>query len=648
MCGICGVASTRGGQIPSPALLDRMSSAITHRGPDDEGSVIRDGVGLAMRRLEIIDPAGGHQPIHNEDETIWIVFNGEIYNYPDLAAEMVSKGHRSYTKTDTEVVVHAYEEWGEACLERLNGMFAFALWDSRSRRLLLARDRMGIKPLYYRLTGERLAFASEIKSLLADPEVPRVIDLDALDQYLAMEYVPSPRSIFKGISKLTPGHFLSWDQETGRERIVRYWNVDLRASEQPGAGGGKTDDQQAAELREVLKESVRRELISDVPLGVFLSGGIDSSAVAAMMSELTPGNVSSFSIGFNDPSFDESAYARQVAKHLGTNHHELVLEAHMMSDLVPTITAGLDEPLGDASIIPTYLLSQFTRSHVKVALGGDGGDELFAGYPTMAAHRIAGYYNRLPGSVRHGLIAPLVNWLPVSLNNLSFDFRAKRFVSGADRELGSRHLRWLGSFDEWERGALLSVDVRKQLSSDSALDIVAGHLADQDFSDPLNQVLYLDMKLYLEGDILVKLDRASMMNSLEARVPLLNVELVEHVARLPLSLKLRRLRSKYLLKHALRDVLPAEILERKKKGFGIPVGKWVQGPLRDQFEDALHSDRIGSQGLLDPAAVSALLDDHLAGRRDNRKQLWTLYMFERWYDNFAAAAPSHSAGIRSA
>jgi asparagine synthase (glutamine-hydrolysing) len=648
MCGICGVASTRGGQIPSPALLDRMSSAITHRGPDDEGSVIRDGVGLAMRRLEIIDPAGGHQPIHNEDETIWIVFNGEIYNYPDLAAEMVSKGHRSYTKTDTEVVVHAYEEWGEACLERLNGMFAFALWDSRSRRLLLARDRMGIKPLYYRLTGERLAFASEIKSLLADPEVPRVIDLDALDQYLAMEYVPSPRSIFKGISKLTPGHFLSWDQETGRERIVRYWNVDLRASEQPGAGGGKTDDQQAAELREVLKESVRRELISDVPLGVFLSGGIDSSAVAAMMSELTPGNVSSFSIGFNDPSFDESAYARQVAKHLGTNHHELVLEAHMMSDLVPTITAGLDEPLGDASIIPTYLLSQFTRSHVKVALGGDGGDELFAGYPTMAAHRIAGYYNRLPGSVRHGLIAPLVNRLPVSLNNLSFDFRAKRFVSGADRELGSRHLRWLGSFDEWERGALLSVDVRKQLSSDSALDIVAGHLADQDFSDPLNQVLYLDMKLYLEGDILVKLDRASMMNSLEARVPLLNVELVEHVARLPLSLKLRRLRSKYLLKHALRDVLPAEILERKKKGFGIPVGKWVQGPLRDQFEDALHSDRIGSQGLLDPAAVSALLDDHLAGRRDNRKQLWTLYMFERWYDNFAAAAPSHSAGIRSA
>jgi asparagine synthase (glutamine-hydrolysing) len=625
-----------------------MSSAITHRGPDDEGSVIRDGVGLAMRRLEIIDPAGGHQPIHNEDETIWIVFNGEIYNYPDLAAELSSKGHRSYTRTDTEVVVHAYEEWGEACLQRLNGMFAFALWDSRKRRLLLARDRFGIKPLYYRLTEDRLAFASEIKSLLADPEVPREIDLNALDQYLAMEYVPSPRSIFVGISKLPPGHCLTWDQETGRERIARYWNVDLRPSEERGAGAGKTDDEHAADLREVLRESVRRELISDVPLGVFLSGGIDSSAIAAMMSELTPGNVSSFSIGFNDPSFDESAYARQVAKHLGTNHHELVLEAHMMSDLVPTIASGLDEPLGDASIIPTYLLSKFTRSHVKVALGGDGGDELFAGYPTVAAHRIAGYYNRLPGPVRRGLIAPIVKRLPVSLDNLSIDFRAKRFVSAADREVGSRHLAWLGSFDEGARGSLLSAEVRSQLSPDQALDIVAGHLADQDLSDPLNQVLYLDMKLYLEGDILVKLDRASMLNSLEARVPMLNVELVEHVARLPLSLKLRRLRSKFLLKHALRDVLPPDILHRKKKGFGIPVGKWIRGSLRDDFRDALDPGRIGSQGLLDPGAVSQLLDDHLAGRRDNRKQLWTLYMFERWHDNFALGAASRGTGVRSA
>jgi asparagine synthase (glutamine-hydrolysing) len=625
-----------------------MSSSITHRGPEDDGSVIRDGVGLAMRRLEIIDLAGGHQPIHNEDETVWIVFNGEIYNYLDVSAELAAKGHRSYTKSDTEVVVHAYEEWGEGCLDRLNGMFGFAIWDSRKRRLLLARDRMGIKPLYYRLTDERLAFGSEIKALLADPEVPREIDLAALDQYLAMEYVPSPRSIFKGISKLPPGHFLSWDQESGRARIERYWNVDLRPSEESGAGAGKSDDEHAAELRSVLKASVRRELISDVPLGVFLSGGIDSSAVAAMMSELTPGNVSSFSIGFNDPSFDESVYARQVAKHLGTNHHELVLEAHMMSDLVPTITAGLDEPLGDASIIPTYLLSQFTRSHVKVALGGDGGDELFAGYPTVAAHRIAGRYNRLPAFIRHGLVAPVVNRLPVSLDNLSFDYRAKRFVSGADGDIGSRHLRWLGSFDEAERGAVLAAAVREQLATDPTDDIVAGHLADQDLAEPLNRVLYLDMKLYLEGDILVKLDRASMMNSLEARVPLLNVEMVEHVARLPLSMKLRGLRSKFLLKRALRDVLPSEILERKKKGFGIPVGKWIQGQLRDEFRDALHPDRVGAQGLLDPAVVSMLLDDHLAGRRDNRKQLWTLYMFERWFDNFASAASAQGAGMKSA
>jgi asparagine synthase (glutamine-hydrolysing) len=632
MCGIAGLATIRGGPVPSPAFLQRMCQVMTHRGPDDEGFVVRDGVGLAMRRLEIIDPQGGRQPIHNEDETIWIVFNGEIYNYPDLQAELRTRGHRFYTRCDTEVVVHAYEEWGRACVEHLNGMFAFAIWDQNTQTVFIARDRVGIKPLYYAAHGGRLSFASELKALLIDPSIPRQIDPAALTQYLALEYVPSPRSIFSDISKLPPGHTLVWNRLTGDHHVRSYWDVDLAASETNGPR--KTLDEEADQLRSVLKAAVRRELISDVPLGVFLSGGIDSSSIAAMMADLTPGNVNSFSIGFRDASFDESRYARQVAKHLGTNHHELVLEPQMLTDLIPDVVRRLDEPLGDASIIPTYLLSSFTRQHVKVALGGDGGDELFAGYPTLRAHRLMGWYDRLPRLLRGNVIPSLVAHMPVSLDNFSLDFMAKRFVSGAGDPPALRHIRWLGSFPAEERGALLKPDVLSSLEEDPVSELVRTHLARQPLREPLNQILYLDMKLYLEGDILVKLDRASMMASLEARVPFLNVDVVEHVARLPLSLKLRGLRSKFLLRHAIKDRLPAEILNRKKKGFGIPVSRWILGPLNEQFRSALAPSRIKAQGLFEPAAVTRLLDDHLAGRRDNRKPLWSLFMFEHWYENY--------------
>jgi asparagine synthase (glutamine-hydrolysing) len=635
MCGIAGQATIRGGPVPSPALLQRMCQLMVHRGPDDEGYIVRDGVGLAMRRLEIIDPEGGRQPIHNEDETIWIVFNGEIYNYPELAAGLRARGHRFYTRCDTEVVVHGYEEWGTDCVEHLNGMFAFAIWDTNTQTVFLARDRMGIKPLYYACQDGRLYFASELKPLLVDPSVPRRIDPVALTQYLALEYVPSPRSIFSGISKLPPGHTLVWHRSSGNHHVRSYWNVDLSASER--AVPRESLDEQAAELRAVIKAAVRRELISDVPLGVFLSGGIDSSTIAAMMAELTPGNVNSFSIGFRDASFDESRYARTVARHLGTNHHELILEPRMLSDLIPEVVRRLDEPLGDASIIPTYLLSRFTRQHVKVALGGDGGDELFAGYPTLQAHRLMGWYQRLPALLRSEAIPALVARMPVSLNHFSLDFKAKRFVSGDGYPPAERHLRWVGSFSPEERAALLSADVHAELERDPVSDLVAEHLASQALREPLNQILYLDMKLYLEGDILVKLDRASMMASLEARVPLLNVEVVEHVARLPLCLKLRGLRSKFLLREAVKDVLPAEILERKKHGFGIPVSRWIHRELKEEFRSALEPSRIKAQGLFEPAAINRLMDDHLSGRRDNRKPLWSLFMFERWYDNFVEA-----------
>src|ERR1700674_4295598 len=590
MCGICGVAG--GNPAGGRELVGRMCSALAHRGPDDEGSVHLDGVTLGMRRLSIIDLEGGHQPMPNEDSTVWAIQNGEIYNHLELRELLVAAGHSFNTQSDTEVLVHGYEEWGEAMVDRLNGMFAFAVLDRRRGVVLLARDRMGIKPLHYAIDGKRLVFASELKALLRDPALRREIDPVALDQYLAYEFVPSPRSIVLGIDKLQPAHILTWSVRDGTHRIRRYWSPELGV-----ADGHRSLDEESERLREVLRESVRKELISDVPLGVFLSGGIDSSAVAAMMTQLG-GDVKSFSVGVAARSFDESAHAREVARHLGTEHHELTLEPAMLLGLIPRLHVLLDEPLGDASIIPTYLLSAFTRRHVKVALGGDGGDELFAGYPTMQAHRLASYYLRAPRVLRRGLVEPIVRRLPVSRDNLSFDFRAKRFVSGAAHPVAERHQRWMGSFDTAERVAVLAPDVRAEVAARD------GSVLGVEFSslDALNQVLMLDMRLYLENDILVKLDRASMMASLEGRVPLLNNDFVAYATGLPLSLKLRGLRSKFLLKRALRGLLPERILSRPKKGFGIPVAEWFRGPLREQLLAALSRERIGREELFEAGA----------------------------------------------
>ncbi|HEV2035391.1 MAG TPA: asparagine synthase (glutamine-hydrolyzing) [Candidatus Dormibacteraeota bacterium] len=633
MCGICGVAGE--GAAGGTGLVGRMCQAMVHRGPDDEGSLHLDGVTLGMRRLSIIDLEGGHQPIHNEDSNVWVVQNGEIYNHLELREQLTADGHSFSTQSDTEVLVHGYEQWGEGMLERLNGMFAFALLDRPRGLLLLARDRMGIKPLHYAIDGRRLVFASELKALLCDPALHRGIDPAALDQYLALEYVPSPGCIVRGINKLQPAHTLTWSVADGTHRLRRYWTPDLAEGASPARAPSL--DEQCEELRSVLRESVRKELISDVPLGVFLSGGIDSSAVTAMMTQLGS-DVKTFSVGFAERSFDEAPYARQVAQHLGTEHRELTLEPAMLLELIPQLPTLLDEPLGDASIIPTYLLSAFTRRHVKVALGGDGGDELFAGYPTMRAHRLAGYYRRAPRLLRERLVAPVVRRLPVSRDNLSFDFRAKRFVSGAPYPVAERHQRWMGSFAAEERTALLSQELRGQVAVEGSHDAATAALDDSGLRDPLNQVLLMDMRLYLENDILVKLDRASMMASLEGRVPLLNNDFVEYATRLPLDLKLRGLRSKFLFKRALRGILPESILKRPKKGFGIPVAHWFRGPLKEQMLSVLSPERIARKGFFDPAAVARLIDDHLHGRRDARKQLWTLFVFDLWHDGYLSRA----------
>ena len=625
MCGICGVAGgdpTRGGE-----LVQRMCGSMVHRGPDDEGSIHLDGVTLGMRRLSIIDIEGGHQPMANEDSTVWVVQNGEIYNHRHLREQLLAAGHVFATKSDTEVLVHGYEEWGERMVERLNGMFAFALLDRRKASLMLARDRMGIKPLHYAVDGERLVFASELKALLQDPALRKGVDPVALDEYLAYEFVPSPRSIVRGVNKLRPGHTMSWSLADRRPAVRRYWAPELNL--EPARGPGNLDEE-CARLRDALREAVRKELISDVPVGVFLSGGIDSSAVTAMMTQLG-GDVRSFSVGFAEPSFDESAHARDVARHLGTDHHELTLEPAALLGLIPKLSLLLDEPLGDASIIPTYLLSAFTRQHVKVALGGDGGDELFAGYPTLQAHRLAGYYLRTPGLLRRRVVEPVVRRLPVSRSNLSFDFRAKRFVAAAGHTVAERHQRWMGSFAREERSVLLSPELRAEAAATDGESLVAEYAS----IDALNQALMIDMRLYLENDILVKLDRASMMASLEGRVPLLNNDFVAYATSLPLDMKLNGLRTKFLLKRALRGILPDHILDRPKKGFGIPVADWFRGPLKEQMLSALSPDRLVVHGLFEPRAVKQLVDDHLAGRRDNRKQLWTLFAFELWHEGYA-------------
>jgi asparagine synthase (glutamine-hydrolysing) len=631
MCGICGLVSLHGDRPVSEATVRRMCGAIRHRGPDDDGFLFEPGVGLGMRRLSIIDLTTGHQPIHNENQTIWTVFNGEIYNYPALREELLGLGHQFYTHSDTEVLVHAYEEYGDDFVAKLNGMFACAIWDRPRRRLLLARDRMGIKPLYYSYQDGLLAFGSELKALLARPEQPREIDPVSLQQYLALEHVPPPRTILRGVHKLPAGCYLVLD--TQGPAVQRYWDPDLARSEH---GRPPAPARTRAELIDHLREAVRLELISDVPLGVFLSGGIDSSAVAAMMSELIPGRVRSFSIGFEDPSFDESRYAEQAARYLGTEHQTMRLEPRALLDLVPHLPDILDEPMADASIIPTYVLCRFARQHVKVALGGDGGDELLGGYSTLQAHRLTQYYQQVPGLIRRGLVEPVVARLPVSMDNLSFDFKAKRFVRDAARSAAERHHLWLGCFRAQELAHLLTPATRAGLDGADPLAPVHGYTAMCEAQQELNRVLYLDMKLYMESDILVKVDRASMANSLEVRVPLLNRVFADYVLGLPLDLKLHNFTRKYIFREALRGRLPDEILMRKKHGFGMPVSKWLRGDLRELAGDLLSEDRLRRDGVFEPAYVQQLLANHLAGRQDNRKPLWTLLVFQLWYDRYIA------------
>jgi asparagine synthase (glutamine-hydrolysing) len=628
MCGICGTVNLTDNQPVDEIILQRMTDSMRHRGPDEQGIYCKGGVGLGSRRLSIIDLIGGRQPISNEDGSRRIVFNGEIYNYRELRTFLEKQGHLFQTQTDTETILHLYEEFGSDCVQHLNGIFAIAIWDDVRQELFLARDGIGIKPLYYTKTEKLFIFGSELKVILAHPAVRREIDLISLDEYLSYEYVPTPRTILRDIYRLEPGHVLRYNAQGIHKH--QYWNLSLARSELRPPVNWRD---YASKLHEQLKSTVRKELVSDVPVGVLLSGGLDSSTIAAMMVDLYPRQVKSFSIGFEETSFDESCYARLVAERLGTDHHELILTSKMAADIVPNITDFLDEPFGDSSLIPTFLLSKFAHEEVKVVLGGDGGDELFAGYPTLMAHRLIEYYERIvPWSMRAYVAPRLLDWLPVSFSNISFDFKVRRLLSGRGVPLHARHQRWLGSFVSEEKAQLLQGWIKPVLRDTYTQAYAHAHECDARL--PLNQILYGDTKMYLEGDILFKVDRSSMASSLEVRVPFLNQDLVRFVSELPLELKLHRLTGKYLLKKSMNGRLPREIINRPKKGFNMPVAQWLTGELRDLTLDMLSDARIKCQGLFQKDYVNQLLDDHFAQRRDNRKLLWTLLIFQLWYDRY--------------
>ncbi len=623
MCGIIGFVNLDQQQPANERVARAMNQAIVHRGPDDEGFYFNGNVALGMRRLSIIDLAGGHQPISNEDGSVWVVFNGEIYNYRELRELLLARGHQLKTNSDTETIVHLYEDYGDELVQHLNGMFGFALWDERRQRLLIARDRMGEKPLYFTQNGEAFVFASELKALVEHPSVERRVNLLALRKYLQYEFVPSPHTMLDGVQKLPPAHRLIF--ENGRWRSERYWQVSY--------GGERlklSEEEAAEEVRRRLREAVRMRLVADVPLGVLLSGGIDSSAMAQLACEAAGGRVKTFSIAFEEKSFDESSYARKVAEQLGTEHYEKRFTEREMLDIVPEIPRLLDEPLGDGSLIPTFLLSKFTRERVTVALGGDGGDELFAGYPTYSAHRVAKLYQMLPQFVRSGLIEPAVAALPVSTDNMSFDFKAKRFVRGAAHEAGTRHTIWMGSYDGAQQRELLRPEIIAACPDEEVFDEVLLYDRANGNGNLIERMMKLDATHYLSECVLFKVDRASMAASLETRAPFLDHTFVEFVLKLPLEMKLKGFTGKYILKKAMRGHLPNEVIDRPKKGFGMPVAKWVKGELRGFVRDMFSPERLNRRGLFNAAYVQRLLDEHERGVADHRKLIWTLLMFEVW------------------
>ncbi|HYM69399.1 MAG TPA: asparagine synthase (glutamine-hydrolyzing) [bacterium] len=618
MCGICGFVTTGAATGQEPVDLQRMTDAMVHRGPDDQGHHLQGHAALGARRLSIIDLEGGHQPLSNEDGTTWVAFNGEIFNYRELRAELVSRGHRLATASDTEVIVHLYEEYGADCAERLRGMFAFAIWDDRRETLVLARDRLGIKPLYYGNEGGRFAFASELTSLRrALPHSPE-LDARALDEYVTLGYVPCPRTILAGFHKLPPAHVLVWAR--GQTRVRRYWTVRYDTGERYSEADA-TD-----RLRAHLDDAVRAWMISDVPVGAFLSGGLDSSTVTGLMRGVTGERVKTFSIGFDDPAYNELGYARQAADRYGTEHHEVVLGDDEMTRL-PQLAWFLDEPMADDSTVPMFAVSRLAAEHVKVVLSGDGGDELFGGYGWTTRDQFRRASRWLPAPVRRTLARVAADRHPVPAGGWSGRVRSGLRDIAGTMEDGYLRRTTVG---EPFRASLYHPAFRAQLNGHDGTAVLRELLAAAAVKDARERMLHADQSLYLPDDILFKVDRMSMAHSLEARTPLLDHHLVEFVATLPYELKVRGLTSKYLLKRAVRDLVPAPLLRQRKQGFSMPVGRWLRGRTGAHVRGVLLGPAAQRRRLWSPEFVGWLLDEHQAGRRDFGRRLWSLLVLEVW------------------
>ncbi|MGH8624648.1 MAG: asparagine synthase (glutamine-hydrolyzing) [Gammaproteobacteria bacterium] len=618
MCGITGIAAMPGVPVPSLDQLKAMCNTLVHRGPDAEGVGIQDGVGLAMRRLAIIDVRGGSQPVFNEDRTIRTIFNGEIYNFRELRRSLQRSGHRFTTNTDTEVIVHAYEEYGEKFVEQFNGMFAFALHDSVGKKLILARDHIGVKPLYYAVAKGHLIWGSEIKALLASGLLEKELDINALGEFLAWEYVPGKRTLFTNVRKLEPGHLMVFDLRSGEYRISIYWDIPDDRERQ-----NVPDDEWTALVEDKISECVRRQLVSDVPLGAFLSGGVDSSLVVASM-----GEAKTFSIGFTDPSYNELSYARRVAAHLGVQHSYEIIDPYVV-DLFERLMHFMDDPIGDFSIFPTFLISRLARHEVTVALSGDGGDELFGGYETYVADQRARYYRYFPTALRRKLLEPWIRSLRPRPEKKGAVNKLKRFMEGLEQPSTLAHTRWRVFAGEAIRRCLFNDDVREEITV-PVEDHITRLYAQAGDREMLNRSLYVDVKSYLVDNCLVKVDRMSMAMSLETRVPLLDRELVELSFRVPCHLKVNSGATKILLKQIAERHVPRDCVYRPKEGFSIPIKNWLGSQFRHVMENALNPERIRNEGLFKPETITRLKEEHLSGRANHSHILWSLIVFQSW------------------
>ncbi len=636
MCGITGAVWDDPAKAVDEATLGRMIAVLAHRGPDDEGAHLDRlapqpaqagqsgavGAALGHRRLSIIDLAGGHQPMANEDGSVWVVFNGEIYNHRDLRRRLEGMGHRLRTHSDTETLVHLYEDEGPDMLRHLNGMFALAVWDSRRRQLLLARDRLGEKPLVYRHEPGRLLFASELKSLLQVPGVPREIDPQALDAYLTYQYVPHPQSILRGFAKLPPAHYAVYRQ--GRLDVRPYWSPDFNAEEPRPAAD------YAEELRELLTSSVAMRLESEVPLGAFLSGGVDSTIIVGLMQKLAGEPVRTFSIGFPVREYDETRYARIAAERFGTVHEEFRVEPDAVG-ILPKLVWHFDEPFADSSAIPTWYVAEMTRRHVTVALTGDGGDELFAGYPRYRAAWLAGGFDSLPSLVRRFAAARFWQRLPAGSRQKSRVRQLKRFLEALGSTPARRYLEWISIFGESRRAELFSDDFLARLPDADPVEFLAAALGRASARDPVTATSLADLVTYLPCDLMTKVDIAAMAHGLECRPPFLDHRVVELAARMPVDLKFRRGSGKRILRQAFGDLLPTAIQRRGKMGFGVPLDHWFRGPLAPFAREVLFDSRTRERGYFRPETVEALLDDHIAGRFNHSARLWALLFLELWH-----------------